>query len=305
MNNRMQVSQWNPREVYTREIVDQRIKNCVSYRGWKHTMKLINWLNKPYGNLKVAEVGCGTGTFSLTLALLGASVTLIDFNDKVLENAKVIYGLYGCEANLVKADCLMPPPDKIRAAFDIVISGGLAEHFLGEDRERCIVFHKQLVLKDGFVYVGVPNRFSPFYWMIRLFRQLTKTWTISLEVPFSSAELKTYAKKVGFDDYYVLGNASLYRDCKVYMLGLISAIVGCLPDSLGNRLRDWKNHFRSRNIGSTNSGVCEDMKEYCLNTIKQMKDVKYPLADTLSAGIVLFASNNCLGPKCSYAEKNP
>ena len=51
-------------------------------------MQLINWLNKPYGDLKVAEVGCGTGTFSLTLALLGASVTLIDFNAKVLENAK-------------------------------------------------------------------------------------------------------------------------------------------------------------------------------------------------------------------------
>jgi cyclopropane fatty-acyl-phospholipid synthase-like methyltransferase len=97
--------------------------------------------------LKIAEVGCGTGTFALTFALLGASVTLIDSNEEALKNAEKIYKMYGCTTQCVKANVLDSPPDNLRKSFDVAISGGLAEHFIGKNLASCISFHRRLDIR--------------------------------------------------------------------------------------------------------------------------------------------------------------
>lgn len=292
-NKRILPNEWDSgRNDYSKDSIDRKIRFFISNRGWQHAIKRIHQLEIPYERLKVAEVGCGIGTFSLTLGLLGASVTLIDFNEKVLENAKKIYGLYGCEANFVKANCLEPPADKLKGVFDIVISLGLAEHFIEKGRERCIAFHEQIACSGGLVYIGVPNRLSLFYWIVRLFRQLIGIWRISLEVPFSNTELKTYAKKVGFIDFYIVGNASLYKDAIIYMQGLISAIGKILPDFFGIRLRSWKKYLEKNRKYVLNLDTSQDMKKYCLKKAKELEDISLKkdfLADKFSAGIILFA----------------
>lgn len=47
-----------------------------------------------FKELRVAEVGSGTGTLSLAFAILGASVVLIDYNEKVLKAAAEIHKIY-------------------------------------------------------------------------------------------------------------------------------------------------------------------------------------------------------------------
>lgn len=290
MNNSEKTIEWNPDEsYYSKEIVDQRILSAISYRGWQYTVKLIHDLQIPFSQLKIAEVGCGTGTFALTFALLGASVTLIDSNEKALKNAKKIYKMYGCTAQCVKANVLDSPPDNLRKSFDVAISGGLAEHFIGKNRARCISFHKLFLNKKGFAVIGVPNRLSPFYWLIRIFRQLTGTWRISLEVPYSNSELKEIATTVGFASCLVLGNAPLSKDCKVYTRGLISAIVETLPSSLQNKLRSWNQKAKGQRVGFKEldctkriDSLVENAKSACKRNL---------LSDQFSAGIILFGFN--------------
>lgn len=136
---RLNETAWDPQNSdITKTKMDERIKNFTSYLGWQHTVRPITKMGIPFNKLKIAEVGCGTGTFSLTFGLLGASVTLIDFNQKVLERAKKIYSFYDCKTEVIKANCLDIPPREIAGTFDLVVSAGLAEHFIGKDRVKCI-----------------------------------------------------------------------------------------------------------------------------------------------------------------------
>lgn len=287
--------QWDP-EGYTHTVqtVGQRIKTCISYRGWQHVMSLIDKMDCAIDELKVAEVGCGTGTMSLTLALLGADVVLFDFNDKVLENTRRIYELYDCKAQFIKASCLEAPPEELTESFDIVISGGLAEHFRGSDRETCIAYHKLLLKKEGIAYIGVPNRFSPFYHWVRSLRKLTGTWKISVEIPFSDRELKRTAGKIGFSDSYVIGSAPLRKDFITYSLGVAAALKEVLPKSIREFIDEMKN--ASSNKIETKS-VDSSGRNLIINELHKMRSAGrenevYPLTASMtnkfSSGLILF-----------------
>ena len=75
---------WDPDIDISKEVMNRRIKNCTHYFGWQHTISLIIERCVPISKLKIAEIGCGTGTMSLTFGLLGASITLLDFNHLTL-----------------------------------------------------------------------------------------------------------------------------------------------------------------------------------------------------------------------------
>lgn len=294
-NKKMGKAEWNPENTgIAKETIAWRIKTCTSYRGWQHTIGLIDKLGIPFDQLKTAEVGCGTGTFSLTLSLMGASVTLIDYNEKVLENTRKIYNTYGCKATFIKADCLDTPPEEILESFDLVVSGGLAEHFMGKDREKCIAYHKLLLKDRGIAYIGVPNRFSPFYQWIRSFRRLTGTWRILIEIPFSDNELKRLAEKAGFGNSYVLGNASPGRDFVVYSRGFISAVIDILPQSLRNKIRKMKNNER---VTAEEPSMLKDIILHRSDKIKSISHENQEnrerlsniIFDKFSAGLILFA----------------
>lgn len=291
MGKRMSEDIWESNLDISKEIMDRRLRNCISnFLSWQHTIRLILERRVSFNTLKIAEVGCGSGTLSLTFAIMGASVTLLDYNQRVLEKAKEIYKLYGCSSEIVKADCMETPIADLIGKFDLVISSGLAEHFIGVDREKCIEYHRHLLKKDGFACIGVPNKFSPFYQWIRLFKKLTGTWELEIEVPFSPGELKCIAKKVGFRKAYVIGNMTLMRDLKDYTLGFGSAVKQLLPNILKAKLKALKNEERKGKSYSDH-----DIKRY-LNDMAEMKKRNISkssssLVNNLSAGIYLFAFN--------------
>ena len=292
LENKTQIEEWDPKKAnLSAEEVLKRIKSCISYRGWLHVTQLIKGKNSTFTGLKIAEVGAGTGIFSLTLGLLGASVTLIDFNQKALDNAKKIYQLCGCAASFTKADCLKEPPLSLLTAFDFVISGGLAEHFSGQDRKRCINFHKNILKEGGFAFIGVPNRYSLPYQGIRLFRRLTRTWKISVEIPYSNLELKRIARESGFKNFYVLGNASLLREFFVYTRGFISAVIDILPQRLKANIRKIK-RCRSEQLSdrSIQALAKKTIEERINRTSSLNKRISgFRLTDQFSAGLILFA----------------
>lgn len=210
----------------------RRIDVLLASDTWGNFIRSLLTRHDTVRGLKVAEVGCGSGTMALTLGLLGAEVTLIDFNAEVLEDAARIYKSLGCPVRILKADCLEAPGEGLTGAFDIVLSGGLAEHFEGAYRERCFAYHAALLNAGGIVMIGVPNRLSPFYQWIRLFRMATGTWGLDVEIPFSAWELYRMAGQAGLTGCRVFATASLLKDMYVYSRGFISAIADLLPGGI-------------------------------------------------------------------------
>jgi len=270
------------------ETMNRRIQTCTRHFGWQHAVRLILERNVPFNALKIAEIGCGTGTTSLTFGLLGASITLLDFNRRVLGKAQDIYDLYDCKAEFIEADCMEAPCAELKGKFDIVISSGLAEHFTGIDRAECIRYHRLLLKDGGVAYIGVPNKLSPFYQWVKSFRKLTGTWDLEIEVPFSPQELKNLAIKVGFEYAYIIGNAPLAKDLIDYSRGFGAAIKQLLPVRFQER-------FKTKRTGNNvQSYVQNDMRKYCREMVASInrgyfKMPRSPLVNTFSAGIILFA----------------
>jgi len=242
--------------------------------------------------LKVVEVGCGTGTVALTFGLLGASVTLIDFNEDVLKQTRKIYGSYGCPARFINADCLENAPDDLRGAFDIVISVGLAEHFTGEARKLCFKYHAALLKEGGFAFIGVPNRSSPFYRFVRSFRTLTGTWTIDVEVPFSCHELKDIARETGLKNAVVAGNSDLWADAVEYWYGFLSAILDILPPYFRKFARRYKERKKEEPLPVP--VIREKVKKRYDDIFNPVvpgaaMDDRVTIADRYASGLALFA----------------
>ena len=271
----------------------ERFNSSMSRRGWKHVSSLLYSKTTDFTKLKIAEVGCGSGTGSFMLGLLGAKVALIDYDKKVIEKVKKIYEMWGVNAEFYNISCLDEPPDNLLNTFDNVCSGGLAEHFLGEDRLKCIKFHYKLTKKGGFTSIGVPNRFSLFYRTVVGFRRITGTFGIDVECPFSYGELLSCAQKIGFDRSYVLGSEYLSRDFKVYSIGLVSAMIDIMPEKLKTAIRSRTRKSKTLPVscgGITNrTGYIAKVKGQILHN---MKNASSPppsgLADIFSAGIILF-----------------
>jgi 2-polyprenyl-3-methyl-5-hydroxy-6-metoxy-1,4-benzoquinol methylase len=282
--------------VIDRKLMLSRIKSTTSALGWQETVTRMIEIGKPFEDIRVAEVGCGTGTFSLTLNLLGTSSTLIDGDQDALNTAEKVFSLYHREAEYVLANVLHDPTEHLKGQFDVVISGGLAEHFRGEDRLRCLKFHQTLCNDGGFIYIGVPNRLSLGYQMVRLIKELTGQWTIDCEIPYTYWELKALAIRLGLSDGYVLGNSPLTKDIKDYSYAFLAALAAVLPENLRATLKPSWGSSRIDSDFHTYSSDGREEKEIVDQAMKRTKLIyrkrrNISPKDVLSAGIILFAVN--------------
>ena len=75
----------------------------------------------------VLDVGAGRGSMGQYFAADGYRVTLLDTSDAALTSAERNFARYGHEGEFVVGDVLKMPFDD--AAFDLVLSIGLLEHF--------------------------------------------------------------------------------------------------------------------------------------------------------------------------------
>ncbi len=281
----------------------RRIDTLLSSATWEKFCGSLLRRHSGVSGLKVAEVGCGTGTMALVLGLLGAEVTLIDFNASVLEEAARIYACFGCKARRLTADCLEPPGVELRGTFDIVVSGGLAEHFEGDYREKCFAYHRELLKPGGMAMIGVPNRLSPFYQWIRIFRMATGTWELDIEIPFSDSEMRRIAAKTGFIDCLVFGTAPLSRDVVVYSRGFISAIADLLPAGMVGRARRFKAGIESRLSSAESPGIyaARRCREKFESIAARGEAVRPGLLDKFSSGLILIGYREARGGKTGPA----
>lgn len=163
---------------------------------WKAQERLVRERFGSFEGLHVIELGAGRGVNGLLFAQRGARVTLLDNVSRALEQARDLFVSHGAAFDAVEADLFELPADAL-GAFDVSMSYGLCEHFLGERRLAAVAAHLDVLRPGGLALLGVPNRYSPMY---RLWKGvLTKrgTWPLGTEEPFAARELATLAARAG------------------------------------------------------------------------------------------------------------
>jgi 2-polyprenyl-3-methyl-5-hydroxy-6-metoxy-1,4-benzoquinol methylase len=213
----------------SRQTFDRRIIDVSGFLGWQSAAHRLIQSGIAFDKLNIIEIGCGTGTFCLAFALIGAKVTLLDIDEEALENARLAYSLYGLKPAMIKASVTEPPPRELLGKFAMSVSVGLAEHFIGDERINVIKFHRQLLNPAGFAVIGVPNKISPFYSVVRGIKTVLGQWDIKNELAFTPFELKSIGKKADYNDISVIGNNSISKDTSIYTKAALASILHVMP----------------------------------------------------------------------------
>jgi ubiquinone/menaquinone biosynthesis C-methylase UbiE len=148
---------WKTREeAHYNHHTQDRPKNQIQLAFRSHFEVFSEILEQyPVSGNKVIETGCGRGTLSNYFAVSGWDVTLLDYNQSVLDVAKKIFERQDLRVNYLKGDALSL--DIKADSYDVVTNIGLLEHF--EDIQT--VMDEQLrILRPGgwcFSYI-VPER---------------------------------------------------------------------------------------------------------------------------------------------------
>ena len=163
---------------------------------WRAQERLIRERFGSFVGLKAVELGSGRGLNALLYASRGAEVTLVDTSRLALDQATELFAGFGAAAHAVEADIFVLP-DALKGGFDVAMSFGLCEHFIGERRTAAVRAHLALARPGGLVLLGVPNRHAPAYrlWMATLKRR--GTWPLGTEEPFSEGEIVALAAAAG------------------------------------------------------------------------------------------------------------
>jgi uncharacterized protein YbaR (Trm112 family) len=140
------------------------------------------------------ELGCGWGTNSLALRRFGLTgdIWLVDISQAALRGAMKVHSRFGSKVFPVQADIhKLPFHDR---AFDVSLSGGLYEHFVGKEQESLIVENCRISAKvlcqvpeDNFTY----GAFRAFYTLIK------GKWPFGFEVPVKRKRLKQLFESAG------------------------------------------------------------------------------------------------------------
>jgi hypothetical protein len=159
--------------------------------------------------LRVIEVGSGMGTNGLCMAFEGANVTVLDIDSLALQRANEFFSIYNLSLQLLQKNLLAPPGDDLLNQFDVAMSFGLVEHFVGDERELCIRRHFEMVKPGGLVIISVPNLSSfiirldaAFLSLIRRWKwgwqhfSCRKTFDWPIEVPFTRSEMELFGQKM-------------------------------------------------------------------------------------------------------------
>jgi len=163
---------------------------------WREQERLVRERFGGFDGLRAIELGAGRGLNAFLFAQRGARVTLLDNAPTPLAQARALFDAHCVPLETVEADLFELPPET-RGAFDVSMSYGLCEHFLGERRLGVVRAHLNVLRPGGLALLGVPNRYAPVYraWTWTLMRR--GTWPLGTEVPFSAAELRTLARQAG------------------------------------------------------------------------------------------------------------
>lgn len=173
---------------------------------WQRIESLVLKKFGSFSDLKVIELGAGLGTNACLMASKGANVTVLDYSDEALRQAKLFFKANGQKARFVKADILNLSKNLLNK-FDVSCSFGLTEHFINNNRIIANKAHFDVLKKRGVFFISVPNKSCPPYRIHKKFMELLGFWKVGEEYPYSRKEFIDICKKIGVEKYGFFGSS--------------------------------------------------------------------------------------------------
>ncbi len=182
---------------------DELLARERASRRWRLIRHRIQQTFGQFQGLRTIELGSGRGDLSALLAQEGVDVTLLDSSDRALDQARTRFDRLGLTAEFKKGDLFANtrPHD----GYDVALSTGVIEHFLGEQRTGAVKAHRDALHDRGMAIISVPNAHCPPYRIWKAWLELRQCWPYGYEKPYSRRELIGRARKVGFQRTEVRG----------------------------------------------------------------------------------------------------
>lgn len=164
----------------------------------------LDWLGKHGGaGLRILDVGCGAGYFSLELARAGHHVTAIDISETSIEVAQKTLDSNPFKEGFGSLEYRVMPFREVSGSYDVVLFSGTIHHF--ENVEEIVKQAAELLPAGGLLMCAEPCHEE---WrmedaaqvaMIRALLSLTGFWyetSLGDEVLESEAQLASYINDV-------------------------------------------------------------------------------------------------------------
>lgn len=180
---------------------EEKDKFSIEYQKktilWKRIRERVIKEFGSFKGLKTIEVGAGEGIDSLLFAMEGADVTVLDYSTNALETSRLLFKRFGYKAKFIQMDALKLDK-RLFSKFDVSMSYGTAEHFIGKNRIKIFQSHFDVLRKGGITFISVPNKWNLPYRSYMFLSQTFGRWRFGEEYPFSISELKRIGRKIGF-----------------------------------------------------------------------------------------------------------
>jgi hypothetical protein len=161
------------------------------------------------------ELGCGWGVYSMSLVRAGMvqQPWLLDISLSAMRGTGKVYAAFGMTPFLIQGEIhSLPFKD---GAFDVSLSGGLYEHFVGQEQQDLVTENCRISRR---VLCQVPEG-STAYW---IYRQLVTwkmgAWPFGFEVPLSRRRLRELYEAAGARvvawDFHNLASAVVFSQAR-------------------------------------------------------------------------------------------
>jgi 2-polyprenyl-3-methyl-5-hydroxy-6-metoxy-1,4-benzoquinol methylase len=153
---------------------NQSTRNEFLYLGPHALTQAFRELFGPIHKGTLLELGCGGGYFCCQLARwIGLEKIVaaagIDWSEPLGQDFRISVSNLGLPTTFIQANLLDPELVSTAPRSDVVISGGLVEHFVGLDFHNILDLHHQLLRPNGKLVISFPNLLGIRYLWHRLF----------------------------------------------------------------------------------------------------------------------------------------
>jgi hypothetical protein len=157
------------------------------------------------------ELGCGWGTYSMSLAQSGLTrqLWMLDISLSALKGTRQVFRQLGFEPFLIQGE-IHHLPFKDRA-FEVSLSGGLYEHFVGDEQQALVAENcriSQRVLNE------LPESTLAYWAYRKILTWHWGRWPFGFEVPLTRARLRGLYSSAGMQirgwDRHDLATAALF-----------------------------------------------------------------------------------------------
>jgi len=176
---------------------DRALERERTSRRWQAVEACLHSTFGGIARLDVVELGSGRGDAAVLLARGGARVTLVDYCEPALAEARRRFDRLGLDAEYRLAD-LRSGFDGLAGRFDVAVSFGVIEHFRGPERTRAIAAHRAVLRPGGLAIISVPNARCPTYRLWKAVLEMRGWWPYGMEIPYTHRELRQRARRAGF-----------------------------------------------------------------------------------------------------------